>query len=98
VVGCRFHPALKSRTVGNVPHDRLLNRCVHPADSHEARRQQQLVNRGDAVKLVALLLAIVITTVGVIVCDEGIVKQIFMVGFFCSLGIAVLLLIVGNLT
>jgi len=50
------------------------------------------------VKLLVLLLAIIVTTVGVIVCGEGIVKQIFMVGFFCSLGIAVLLMIIGNIT
>ena len=49
-------------------------------------------------KLLALLLAIIVTTVGVIVCGEGIVKQIFMVGFFCSLGASVLLLLIGNLT
>lgn len=48
-------------------------------------------------KLLGLLLAIIITTVGVIVCDEGMVKQVFLFGFFGSLGISLVLLVLGNL-
>ena len=45
--------------------------------------------------LVFCLLAVVVSTTGVILC-EGMAKQVFQIGFFCSLGFSFVMLIIGQ--
>lgn len=45
--------------------------------------------------LIFCLLAVVVSTTGVILCD-GVAKQIFQVGFFCSLGLSFVMIVIGQ--
>lgn len=45
--------------------------------------------------LVICLLAIIVSTTGVFLC-EGMAKQVFHVGFFCAVGVSSVLLIIGH--